>query len=277
LAKSNTISSNKTVEAYKKAAGVSGKSTSSRKSSPKSSGNGVWGMVKNAWSKVRRYVIIFAYVFFGSSIAFTVLYKYVPPIFTPLMIIRVGEQIWNGDEIKLKYKWVDFDKISSKMPLAVIASEDSKFMEHSGFDIDAIYTAYKNNQKKKKKTIKGGSTISQQTAKNVFLWQGRSYLRKGLEVYFTTLIELIWGKKRIMEVYLNVIEMGNGVYGIEAAAQKYYKKPAKQLSKYQCAAITSILPNPRKWSPTKPTNYISQKQQRIVQGMNYLRKVKFDK
>ena len=188
---------------------------------------------------------------------------------------RVVQQVFNGEEVKMKYKWKNLEDISAKMPLAVIASEDSHFKTHYGFDVDAIYHAYKSNQKKGKKIVKGGSTISQQTAKNVFLWPGRSWIRKGLEVYFTVLIETLWGKKRIIEMYLNVIEMGNGIYGTEAAARKYFDKPAKKLTKYECAAITSVLPSPRKWSVSKPSAFVRKKQQRIVTGMNFMKNVKF--
>ena len=245
------------------------------KSNPKTKSKAKTNGFKSIWFKIRRFIIIFAYVFFGSSIFFTILYRFVPPIVTPLMIIRCGQQLINGDKIKLKYTWKNYDEISSKMPLAVVCSEDAHYKEHFGFDIDAIYNAYKSNQKKGKKAVKGGSTISQQTAKNVFLWAGRSWIRKGLEVYFTFLIETLWGKKRIMEVYINVIEMGKGVYGAEAAAQKYYHKPAKKLTKYEAAAIASILPSPLKWNPTNPHPKLAIKQQRIIRDMNYVRKINF--
>ena len=226
------------------------------------------------WQKAKKVALYFTIFFFSSTIGFTILYRFVPPLCTPLMLIRVVQQVFSGETVVMKYKWKNLEDISSKMPLAVIASEDARFKEHYGFDVDAIYNAYKSNQKKGKK-VKGGSTISQQTAKNVFLWPGRSWIRKGLEVYFTVLIEVCWGKKRIIEMYLNVIEMGNGIYGTEAAARKYFDKPAKKLTKYECAAITSVLPSPRKWSVTKPSAYVKQKQQRLVTGMNYMKKVKF--
>jgi len=150
--------------------------------------------------------------------------------------------------------------------LAVIASEDNNFESHYGIDFKAIEKARKLNKRGKK--IRGASTITQQTAKNVFLWQSRNYIRKGLEVYFSGLIELFWGKKRIMEVYLNVIEMGDGIYGAEAASQHYFHKPAKNLSRAEAAAIAAVLPNPRKWHPDKPTAYISRKKSWILWNMN---------
>ena len=159
------------------------------------------------------------------------------------------------------------------MQKAVIASEDGTFLYHHGFDFKALQMAYKNNEKGKK--LKGGSTISQQTAKNVFLWQGRSYLRKGLEAYFTVLIEFVWGKKRIMEVYLNSIEMGNGIYGIEAATQFWYKKSANSLSKREAAGIAAILPNPGKFKATNSTSFIELRKSRIVKRMGYVGKVEY--
>jgi monofunctional biosynthetic peptidoglycan transglycosylase len=153
------------------------------------------------------------------------------------------------------------------MPLAVIASEDQNFEDHFGFDLAAIKKAEAYNEKHKGKKLKGASTISQQTAKNVFLWQSRSWVRKGFEVYFTFLIEIFWSKQRIMEVYLNVIEMGDGIYGAEACSQEFFHKPSKKLSVQQAALIAAVLPNPRKWSVTKPTPYILHRQQRIIRFM----------
>jgi monofunctional biosynthetic peptidoglycan transglycosylase len=156
------------------------------------------------------------------------------------------------------------------MVRAAIASEDGRFLTHHGFDIEAMQKAYAYNQKSKR--TKGGSTITQQVAKNIFLWPQRSYFRKGLEAYFTVLIELFWSKKRIMEVYLNSIEMGKGIYGVEAASQYYFKKPAKELSKRESALIAAILPNPLKWSASKPNAYIQKRQYRILKAMKYVGK-----
>ncbi len=159
------------------------------------------------------------------------------------------------------------EDISPNLPLAVVTAEDQKFEEHFGFDLDAIEKAVKYNEKHKGKKVKGASTISQQTAKNVFLWPGRSWLRKGLEVYFTFLIEILWSKERIMEMYLNVIEMGPGVYGAEAAAHYYFDKPAAKLTKSESATIAAILPNPIRWSASKPTRYIIKKRNWILRHM----------
>lgn len=205
--------------------------------------------------------------FFGSTIAVVIIFKFVPVPFTPLMFIRAIEQKSAGKDIKMAHDWVSLDQISTNLQKAVIVSEDGNFLKHHGFDLKAIEKAFKSNQKGKK--IRGGSTISQQTAKNVFLWQGRSYLRKGLEVYFTVLIEVIWSKERIMEVYLNSIEMGDGVYGAEAASQYWYKKSASNLSKYEAAGIAAILPNPRRFKASNSSGYINRRKNTIVKYINY--------
>jgi monofunctional glycosyltransferase len=199
------------------------------------------------------------------SVLTVVIYKYISPPFTPLMIIRVVEGIFDGESVGIDKSWVSYNEISPYFFRAVISSEDGKFLKHNGFDWKAIENAKKYNERNKGKKLRGASTITQQTAKNVFLWQGRNYLRKGLEAYFTVLIEAIWGKKRILEMYANEIEMGVGVYGIEAASQKYFKKSAKQLSKREAALIAAVLPNPRMWSPAAPTAYI-EKRQASIQG-----------
>ncbi len=227
---------------------------------------------------LKRIRIIFIKVtiwFFGLSILGTILFRFIPIPFTPLMIIRCIEQVTAGKEIKLKKDWVRIEKISSALPLAAIAAEDQNFEEHFGFDLDAISKARAYNEKYPGKRPKGASTISQQTAKNVFLWPSRSWIRKGFEVYFTFLIEVFWSKKRIMEVYLNVIEMGNGIYGAEAAAQTFFKKPAAKLSVKESALIAAVLPNPRRWSAAKPTSYIKKKSQRIVRNIGRLQSEDF--
>ncbi|MEB2773908.1 monofunctional biosynthetic peptidoglycan transglycosylase [Algoriphagus sp. D3-2-R+10] len=207
--------------------------------------------------------------FFIISVGLTVIYRFVPVPITPLMVIRVFEQAFDPEkEVRLRKDWVPISEISKNVPQAVFASEDQKFLDHNGFDIEAMEKAWENN--KKGKRIKGASTITQQTVKNVFLWPSRSYIRKGLEAYFTVLVELIWSKERIMEVYLNVIEMGDGIYGIEAASQTFYNKPASKLNRNQAAMIAAVLPNPRRWSPAKPTSYIIGRQSWILRQMNNL-------
>lgn len=196
------------------------------------------------------------------SLFFVILYKFVPVPFTPLMVIRHFENSFDGKNIETKHNWVPIEDISKNLQKAVIASEDGNFCHHSGFDFKAMQKAAMGNFKGKR--LKGGSTISQQTAKNVFLWQGRSYFRKALEAYFTVLIEIIWGKERIMEVYLNSIEMGDGIYGAEAACQHWYGKDCKSLTRLQAAGIAAILPNPRKYKPISGSNYINTRKAKIA-------------
>jgi monofunctional biosynthetic peptidoglycan transglycosylase len=207
--------------------------------------------------------------FLGISILSVLIFKWVPVPSTPLMVTRAIENKLDGDDMVCSHDWVPLEEISTNLQKAVIASEDANFLTHHGFDFKAIEKAMKNNEKGKK--LKGGSTISQQTAKNVFLWQGRSYLRKGLEAYFTVLIELIWGKERIMEVYLNSIEMGDGVYGAEAASKYWYRKSAVSLTKMEAAGIAAILPNPRKFTATNSSAFITRRKGRIVKHMNYVK------
>ena len=198
------------------------------------------------------------------SVFFVILYKWVPVPFTPLMAIRYFE----NPEEPIQHDWVPINEISPHLQLAVISSEDQNFLNHSGFDIKAIEKAMDEN--KTGKRIRGASSISQQTAKNVFLWPQRSWFRKGLEVYFTFMIELFWSKERILEVYLNSIEMGKGIYGAEAASQAWFNKPADKLSAYEAAAIAAILPNPRKYRANPASSYINQRKNWIVRQMqNY--------
>lgn len=211
--------------------------------------------------------------FFGLSILSVIVFKWVPVPFTPLMITRAIEQKMDGKEMTCSHDWEPIENISINLQKAVIASEDGTFLKHHGFDFSAMQKAFKNNNRGRK--LKGGSTISQQTAKNVFLWQGRSYVRKGLEAYFTVLIELIWGKERIMEVYLNSIEMGEGVYGAEAAAKYWYQTDAKNLTKKQAAGIAAILPNPRKFKASNSSSYIEKRKGKIVKVMRHIGKLEY--
>ncbi len=211
--------------------------------------------------------------FFGISIFLVIVFKWVPIPFTPLMVTRAIENKMDGKEMVCSHDWVPLSEISVNMQKAVIASEDGTFLTHNGFDFTAMQKAFKNNNRGRK--LKGGSTISQQTAKNIFLWQGRSYIRKGLEAYFTLLIEVIWGKERIMEVYLNSIEMGEGVYGAEAAAQYWYGISAANLTKRQAAGIAAILPNPRKYKATNSSSYIENRKGKIVRIMRHISKPEY--
>ncbi|WP_009034905.1 monofunctional biosynthetic peptidoglycan transglycosylase [Indibacter alkaliphilus] len=222
--------------------------------------------------RIFRFTLKLVLWFFLITIGLTVLYKFVPVPITPLMVIRLYEQAVDKEKsLKLYKDWVPLGKISKNAPQAVIASEDQKFLDHNGFDWDEMKKVWESNKQGKK--VRGASTISQQTAKNVFLWPGRNLVRKGLEAYFTFLIEMIWGKERIMTVYLNVIEMGEGIYGIEAAAQHNFKKPAEKLNRNEAALIAAVLPNPRRWSPARPTPYILGRQVWILRQMNNLEQV----
>lgn len=218
--------------------------------------------------KIIGFLLRAALWFFGLSILMVLIFKFAPVPFTPLMAIRFIENRTAGNEVIFSHDWEPLENISHNLQKAVIASEDSNFLTHNGFDFEAIQKAMKNNEQGKK--IKGGSTISQQTAKNVFLWQDRTYLRKGLEAYFTVLIELFWSKERIMEVYLNSIEMGNGVYGAQAASQHWYSKDASNLTKREAAGIAAILPNPRKFKASNSSSYINRRKDRISRHMRYV-------
>ena len=207
-------------------------------------------------------------LFFGSTILVVFMYKWCPVYITPLMIIRCAQQVHRGEQLRLKHHWVPLDSMSIYMPVAVMASEDQRFLTHNGFDFIEIDKAMA--ERRSGKRYRGGSTISQQTAKNVFLWPHPSWVRKGLEAYFTILIELIWGKKRIMEVYLNSIEMGDGIYGAEAVAQQNFGRPAITLTRPNCALIAATLPNPLKFSSKEPSAYILKRQTAIMQQMRHI-------
>ena len=224
-------------------------------------------------SRIFRFIKKVTLYFFAISILLVIVFKFVPVPFTPLMLTRAIEQKIAGKEMTCSHDWVSLDEISPNLQKAVIASEDGTFMQHHGFDFTAMQKAFKYNTKGKK--IKGGSTISQQTAKNVFLWQGRSYIRKAFEAYFTVLIEFIWGKERIMEVYLNSIEMGSGVYGAQAASRHWYKKDAKDLNVQQAAGIAAILPNPRKFKASDSSSYINNRKSKISRLIKYVGKLDY--
>ena len=209
--------------------------------------------------------------FFASTILVVVAYKVMPVVVTPLMVMRSVENLAHGKSPFWHHTWVSLKNISPDMPIAVMASEDQRFLIHHGFDFDAIQKAMKRNEEAGKKKY-GASTISQQTAKNVFLWQGRTWLRKGLETYFTVLIEFIWGKERIMEVYLNSIEMGPGIYGVSAVAEENFDGiEAKDLSARQCALIAATLPNPLKFSSKEPSDYMRKRQRFILKQMKFVK------
>ena len=224
--------------------------------------------MKTFLQKIFRFVFKFLMWFFIISILWVLLYRFVNPPFTPLMVIRWVETKFDNDETnnKIYYQFTDLKNISPNMPLAVMSSEDQQFLMHHGFDFDAIKTAVQFNKTHRQKI--GASTISQQVAKNVFLFPARNFVRKGLEVYFTCLIELLWNKKRIMEVYLNVVELNKNRFGVQQGGLYAFNTAAKNLSMAQCARLAAILPGPRIFSARNPSGYILMRQSQIVYQMN---------
>ncbi|MDI1235504.1 MAG: monofunctional biosynthetic peptidoglycan transglycosylase [bacterium] len=224
------------------------------------------------WAFLWRLIKKIIFWFFASTIGIVLIYKWVPVPVTFLMLQRCTEQKAEGESMKLQKDWVPLDEISPYLQLAVVCAEDQNYLKHNGFSYTAIEKAMAYNEKMEEKGSekrRGASTISQQTAKNVFLWPSRSWVRKGLEVYFTFLIETLWSKERIMEVYLNVIELGNGVYGAEAAAQNYLHKSAAKLSSSEAALVAVVLPSPRKFSIAHPSAYTKKRQSWCLQQMKY--------
>jgi monofunctional biosynthetic peptidoglycan transglycosylase len=221
----------------------------------------------NLVKKILKWMLYGVVIFVISSVLLVVIYKFVPAPITLTMINRVFEGAFEGRSVGINKDWVSYEDISPNFFKAVISGEDGRFFSHDGFDWKAIDRARKFNERQKGGKLKGASTISMQTSKNAFLWQGRNYVRKAFEAYFTFLIEKIWGKKRILEMYVNIIEMGDGIYGIEAASQSYFKKSAKDLSKKEAALIAAVLPNPRRWSPAQPSHYIESRANFIMGRM----------
>ncbi|MGM9760133.1 MAG: monofunctional biosynthetic peptidoglycan transglycosylase [Parabacteroides sp.] len=224
-----------------------------------------WG--RRVWIVVRNLTLFFLF----SSLSAVVVYKFVPVYYTPLMFIRMGEQIKTGKEIRIEHTWRPLSQIAQPLVQAVVASEDNLFLDHNGFDLEQIQKARQEAEQGKR--VRGASTISQQTAKNVFLWPGKTYIRKALEAYFTCLIEWIWGKERIMEVYLNSIEMGEGLFGAEAVAQSHFHKQAYQLTQAEAALIAATLPNPRRFNSDKPSAYMLKRQAKIISLMSKMLKI----
>ena len=216
------------------------------------------GLVPRVWRKLKRILLIL----FIAQFVYIILLRWINPPITMTQLVS-----WvTGHGLKRDY--VSRDEMSPNAKLAIIAAEDQLFPDHNGFDFKSIEKAMKHNQKSK--SMRGASTISQQVAKNVFLWQGRSWIRKGFEVYFTFMIELVWNKKRILQMYMNVAQMGDGVYGIEAAAQKYFKKPASSLSRQEAAMIAACLPNPVKYTVKPLSAYVRYRSGWIQRQMNNL-------
>lgn len=246
-----------------------GKNTFRTKNTPKPIENTASKKSKSNWkSKFKYWAIKVTLYFFAISIGLVVLYKFVPVPVTSTMIARKMEAIADGRDSEIYYDWVSYANMSKEAPLAVVAAEDQLFPDHNGFDFDAMSNAFSKNLKGKK--LRGASTLSQQVAKNVFLWQSRSYIRKIFEVYFTVLIELIWGKQRILEVYLNVAEMGSMTFGVEEASKRYFNTNAKNLTRQEAARIAAVLPSPIKWSAAKPGPYVNRRTAAIARQMRAL-------
>ena len=222
--------------------------------------------MKKLAKNISRFILKIILLLFIITTSWVLLYRFVNPPITPLMVIRYLES--GGKSRRILKTWKDYDSISENMALAVVASEDQKFFEHHGFDLTAIRAAAINNISDDR--IKGASTITQQVAKNVFLWPKRSWLRKGAEAYFTVLIETFWSKKRILEVYLNVVELGKGIYGAETASRTYFGKPASKLTKDEAALLAAILPSPRIMSPINPSSYVNKRRQWIREQMDHI-------
>jgi monofunctional biosynthetic peptidoglycan transglycosylase len=212
-----------------------------------------------------------AVVFFVvSTVSVVLVYRFVPPPATPLMLLRLGDQIAEGKALKLYKDWRSLEEISPYLTAAVVVAEDQRFYDHHGFDFGAIQNALRRNERARARgrtRVVGASTISQQTAKNLFLWPARSWARKGLEVYFTVLIETLWPKRRILEMYLNVAEMGPGIYGAQAASRHWFGRDARRLTRPQAARLASILPKPRSWSPVYPPRRVARREAWILQQL----------
>lgn len=216
--------------------------------------------------KIIRWAIGF---FFGSTILAVIIYRYMPVYVTPLMVIRSIEHISDGKSVIWHHHWIPLEEMSRHLPVAAMAGEDLKYLSHHGFNFESIKGAIKKNAANGR-IQRGGSTISQQTAKNVFLWPSRTWVRKGFEAYFTVLIELFWSKQRIMEVYLNSIEMGDGIYGVDAVAEYHFGKKAIDLTRSECALIVATLPNPRLYNSMMPSAYTRRQQRKIEREMKFI-------
>ncbi|HXQ16310.1 MAG TPA: monofunctional biosynthetic peptidoglycan transglycosylase [Caulobacteraceae bacterium] len=228
---------------------------------PARPGGGIrWGRL------IRNFLVTLATILIVGPVLAVIVYRFIPPPITILMV----EGMMEGRGVD--HRWRPLSQMSPALPRAAIAAEDAKFCSHHGFDLNAIEKAASHNDKKPSK-IRGGSTISQQTAKNVFLWPERSWVRKGFEAYFTVLIELVWGKQRIMEVYLNTVEMGPGVYGVEAAAQKYFHVSAREVNPAQAARLIAILPSPLKWQVIDPGSYVRRRDRKIDAAEGTVRRI----
>jgi len=224
----------------------------------------------NSWmGRIARTVLSIVLLLGVLSVGSVAVFRWINPPYSAFMAeAQIAAWANRDSSYVFRYSWVDLSRISPNLPLAVVASEDQKFPEHWGFDVESIEKAYALNQHSHR--VRGASTISQQVAKNLFLWSGRSYFRKGLEAYFTVLIEGCWPKRRILEIYLNIAEFGHGTYGAEAAAQRFFRKSAARLSRSDAAVLAAVLPNPVRFSAAAPSRYVQQRREWILGQMQAL-------
>jgi monofunctional biosynthetic peptidoglycan transglycosylase len=229
------------------------------------------GRARRKRSRLRQAIVAVAAalgVLLAASVLATLLLRWIPPFCSALMVERHVSAILGGRKYSATYEWVRWSRIAPAAPLAVIAAEDQRFAEHNGFDMESIQDALEDQQRGRR--LRGASTISQQVAKNMFLWPGRSWVRKGLEAYFTVLIETLWPKRRILEVYLNVAEMGDGIFGIEAASQRYFRKPASRLTPDEAALLAAVLPNPHRLRASRPSAFVQERREWVRRQMDQL-------
>ena len=224
--------------------------------------------LKKRLTRIFKWVLKFAVIFFVSTVLLVFAMRWINPITSSIMIQRQISALFHGEFELIKYHWVNYNDVSKFMPIAIVAAEDQNFPKHFGFDFKQIEKALKQN--KRGKRIRGASTITQQVAKNLFLWEGKSLVRKGIEAYFTLLIELLWDKQRILEVHMNIAEMGNNIFGVGTASLAYFKKSPAKLTKAQAALLAAILPNPNKYSAVKPSGYVRGRQNWIIRQINSL-------
>jgi monofunctional biosynthetic peptidoglycan transglycosylase len=217
---------------------------------------------------ILKWIMKFAIIFFVATVFFVFIMRWINPLSSSIMIQRQISTIIKGEFDFVKYHWVDYDDVSKYLPIAFVAAEDQNFPNHFGFDFKQIEKALKQN--KRGKRIRGASTITQQVAKNLFLWEGKSFVRKGIEAYFTILIELLWDKKRILEVHMNIAEMGNNIFGVGTASWAYFKKSPAKLTISQAALLAAVLPNPNRYSVIKPSGYVRGRQNWIIRQINSL-------
>ena len=216
--------------------------------------------------RAARLLLRVAATFVIGSVTLVILYRFIDPPVTPLMLIRPLEGLGEGRFIGVSKEWISYEDIDPVLLKSVIAAEDARFFDHGGIDWEAVESAREYNARHAGEKVRGASTITMQCARNVFLWQGRNYLRKVLEAWFTYLIEFLWGKERILEIYVNVIEWGDGLYGVDQAAEVYFDRSAASLTPQQAALLAAVLPNPRRWSPAEPTDYINKRVASIRAG-----------